>query len=145
MSIYTNISDQTILLKLTSRKMVDKSSKQSKKEEDLKKQIAELISNDRSLLQRITKAVSSCIVDNILSNDDFIQNVAGKLSGMDSLVKTVVNHLSPSVKQEIYESLAFDQHELKTKCNELEETCGKVLRHYDNLQCEFDKLDQYGR
>ena len=112
--------------------MAYKSSKQSKKEEDLKKQIADLISSDRNLLQRSTEAVSSCIVDNILSNDDFIQSVAVKLSGTDSLVKTIVNDLSPLVKQEIYESLGFEQHELKTNINELEDTCGIALGQYDD-------------
>lgn len=47
------------------------------------------------------------------------------------------------MKQKIYESLAFDQHKLKTKIKELE-ACGKVLGQYGDLQCEFDKLDQYG-
>lgn len=125
--------------------MADKSSKQNKKEEDLKKQIAELISSDHGLLERITEAVSSCIVDNILSNPDFIQNVATKVSGTDSFTKSIVNDLGPSVKQEIYESLTYDQHELKEKNCKLEETCEKVLSHYDELQSEFDNLEQYGR
>ena len=114
----------------------------------LKKQIEDLITSDSSVVKAIADAVSSIIVQTIRNDTEIIQTIAGNLINSDDFTKVVVNKLmekTESLKQEIYESLSFDNNELSHKVNVLEESYNQLKLTNDKLCLELDNLEQYGR
>jgi hypothetical protein len=112
---------------------------------DLKKQIFEIISKDKTIIELITEAVSTCIAQSITENENFVGNVSTKLSSLTDFKASIARAISEDVKQQVYESLSFDVssanekiEELKSLQRNLADQCGKL---HDNL----DELEQYGR
>ena len=113
----------------------------------LKQQVTELIMNDDSILKVIAEAVSTLIVEK-LSNEDTIEKVASNISRKPDFVNKVSENFAAqkdAIKQELYESLQFDHHELKKKFNDLEKVCNDLRNTKKDLEWEIDSLEQYGR
>jgi hypothetical protein len=113
------------------------SAKQTRKDGDIKKQISELILGDGDILKCIAEAVSSAIIDTMCVNESFIAKIADKISQNEK-------HTT-KIKQEVYESLSFDNTDLRAKITDLENNCAQLKKSYDNLQMAHDDLEQYGR
>ena len=112
----------------------------------LKKQIEDLITSDSSVVRAIADAVSSIIVQTIRNDTEVTQTIASNLINSQDFSKVAVNRLmekTKSLKQEIYESLSFDNNELSLKVNDLEEFCNQLKLNNDKLCLELDNLEQY--
>ena len=82
-----------------------------------------------SVVKAIADAVSSIIVQTIRNDTEITQTIASNLINSDDFSKVVVNKLmekTESLKQEIYESLSFDNNELSHKVNVLEESYNQL-------------------
>ncbi len=89
----------------------------------LKKQIEDLIVNDTSVVKAIADAVSSIIVETIRNDTKIINMIASNISSNDDFSKAVMNKFMETtkpMKQEIYESLSFDNNDLSLKVKGLE-------------------------
>lgn len=112
---------------------------------DLKKQIYELISKDKTLLELIADAVSTCIAERITEDENFVNNVSTKLSSLPNFKNSIAEKISEDVKQQVYESLSFDVGSANEKIEELKLSQIDLADQYGKLQDNFDNLDQYGR
>ena len=84
----------------------------------LKKQIEDLIVSDSSVVKAIANAVSSLIVETIRTDTEIINTIASNISSNDDFSKAVMNKFmekAKPMKQEIYESLSFDNNNLSIK------------------------------
>ena len=114
----------------------------------LKKQIEDLIVSDSSVVKAIANAVSSLIVETIRNDTEIINTIASNISSNDDFSKAVMNKFmekAKPMKQEIYESLSFDNNNLSIKVKGLEESYNQLKLSNETLHLEIDKLEQYGR
>ena len=114
----------------------------------LKKQIEDLIVNDTSVVKAIADAVSSIIVETIRNDTKIINMIASNISSNDDFSKAVMNKFMETtkpMKQEIYESLSFDNNDLSLKVKGLEKSHNELKLSNELLRLEIDNLEQYGR
>ncbi len=113
----------------------------------LKKQIEDLIVSDTSVVKAIADAVSSIIVETIRNDTKIINMIASNISSNDDFSKAVVNKFietTKPMKQEIYESLSFDNNDLSLKVKGLEKSYNELKLSNELLCLEIDNLEQYG-
>ena len=91
----------------------------SVKSNDLKKQVYELISKDKSLLELIAEAVSTCIVERITEDENFVNRVSTKLTSQTDFKTSLADQISEDITQRVYESLAYDVVSANEKIDEL--------------------------
>ena len=114
----------------------------------LKQQVTDIIMKDNDLLKLIAEAVSSLIVEKLSSDKDTIIKVAetiAKQPEFENALKTNLSDQTSVIKQEVYESLVFDNNVIKEHNVELKQTCRNLQDNIDNLVLEIDALEQYGR
>ena len=102
-------------------------SKTTRNQSEIKKQISDLILSDDSLLKSIVEAVSSVIIENMCENESFAQNKQTK----------------DKIKQDLYQSLSFDQDQLQDKHTALQNSYEQLKKSCDNLREPYDTLEQY--
>lgn len=114
----------------------------------LKQQVNELLTNDKSIIASIAEVVSSLIIEKLSNSDEIFVKVATKMMNNSEFVKSVTSNLegqTGSSKQELYESLSFDNHEIKDRLMKLEEYCGELKEKNKSMEWEIDSLEQYSR
>jgi hypothetical protein len=112
-----------------------------------KQQVTDNIMKDNDLLKLIAEAVSLLIVEKLSSDKDTIIKVAetiAKQPEFENALKTNLSDQTSVIKQEVYESLVFD-NVIKEHNVELKQTCRNLQDNIDNLVLEIDALEQYGR
>jgi hypothetical protein len=113
----------------------------------LKKQIEDLIVSDSSVVKAIANAVSSLIVETIRTDTEIINTIASNISSNDDFSKAVMNKFmekAKPMKQEIYESLSFDNNNLSIKVKG-KESYNELKLSNETLHLEIDNLEQYRR
>ena len=105
-------------------------SKMAVEGEDIKSRLFKLFSTDLEL-------ISNTIVDLVIKSEEFMTAVMEKLVKDNNIVKSIANKIGESAKQEVYESLSYDQKCLERLVVDLEENC---LKQID----ELDSINQYG-
>ena len=121
----------------------------SSSKSDLKKQIFDLMTNDKKLLDSIADIVSGMIVEKIAEDKDFLGKVALTLSDSMTLRNSVTEAIQDTVKQDVYDSLTFDIDALTTKIQDLQATISDLkdtqCDQMQEIQNRYDSLEQYGR
>jgi hypothetical protein len=117
--------------------------------EDIKSHLFKLFSTDRDLISKIAEALSSTIVDLVIKSEEFINVVTEKLVKDENIIESVVNKIGESAKQEVYESLSYDQKCLEEKYSELNAKLEKLVADLEKNRLkqidELDSINQYGR
>jgi hypothetical protein len=117
--------------------------------EDIKSHLFKLFSTDRDLISKIAEALSSTIVDLVIKSEEFINVVTEKLVKYENIIESVVNKIGESAKQEVYESLSYDQKCLEEKYSELNTKLEKLVADLEKNRLkqidELDSINQYGR
>jgi len=116
---------------------------------DIKKQVFDLITNDKELLDNITAAVACVIADKISNDENLISILTTKLSSSTELKEAISTKLSDPVKQDLHASLSFDNNLQTKKIASLEnEVCALKQAHekfVEDTEIYLDGLEQYGR
>ena len=98
---------------------------------DLKKQVLDLITNDKSLLDKIVETVASVIVDKVIGDDNFISAISNKLS------------------TSLAENLWEQNQRLKEDLARTREALADVKTKHENFvkktEISIDHVSQYGR
>lgn len=114
----------------------------------LKQQVTDLILGDGDIVKLIAEAVSSLIVEKISSNEETLDKIASSITKQPEFVDSVSKKFEEqkdAMKQEIYESLSFDNNNLQAKYKELEKTCNELKCQNKDLEWDIDSIEQYGR
>ena len=110
--------------------------------EDIKSHLFKLFSTDRVLISKIAEALSNTIVDLVIKSEEFMTAVMEKLVKDNNIVKSIANKIGESAKQEVYESLSYDQKCLEDKYSELNSKLDKLVVDLEENRLKLiDELD----
>ena len=94
----------------------------------LKQQVTELLMNDKSIIESMAEVVSSLIIEKLSNSEEIF---ATKIMNNSEFVKSVTSNFeghTGAIKQELYESLSFDDHEIKDRLMKIEEYSGEMTK-----------------
>jgi hypothetical protein len=114
----------------------------------LKQQVTELLMNDKSIIESMAEVVSSLIIEKLSNSEEIFVRIATKIMNNSEFVKSVTSNFeghTGAIKQQLYESLSFDDHEIKDRLMKIEEYSGKLNDKIKSMEWEIDSLEQYSR
>lgn len=114
----------------------------------LKQQVTELLMNDKSIIESMAEVVSSLIIEKLSNSEEIFVKIATKIMNNSEFVKSVTSNFeghTGAIKQELYESLSFDDHEIKDRLMKIEEYSGELNDKIKSMEWEIDSLEQYSR
>lgn len=107
--------------------------------------LQDLLVNDNDLLKSVSEAVANIISAKLLSSPDLMQDLAKSLCANDTLLTTLTTKLTPTLSQNINDSLSHDIEVVKAQTSAIKDYESKTKSRIDMLENKIDQLEQYSR